>query len=138
MLTMSRENGTQLWNVKTGQAQSTVPIDNSFLIDGTRWNGGGATLVLFKLINVQNRVAVCGAYLNDGSVPGNVDRRFMRSTRVKIKNRTIIGNLGFMPKLRKNKLENAKAHCKVTRHEWKASYATAEPKLRNSEPVFEY
>ena len=135
----SRKNGPPPFlncAIASPAAATSIDVDDSFEVGGTNWRGGGITYIVYKLVNSNGKIAVCGAFFNEGPVPGHVDVKLLRSARVRLGQKTLIGNLSYFTRLRDDRPLTAK--CKLTTSAWSANVPNMKTEIKFNTRTFEY
>lgn len=99
-------------------AQQTQ-IDDAFRWSSFGWDGNGQTLVVWRPVIVDGKIAICGAYSSrGGSKYSNLSRQAVGDMRIDGPNGAFIRGLSFFNRVSNSQFEDqlrgAMANCRVT------------------------
>jgi hypothetical protein len=89
----------------------------------------GETMIVYALINVEDKATVCGMYLNKGVVPTDDLKRLLSKSELKSGRQTLVRNLSFFKNICTAGACVACAPCYKTSLDWKSSYGRTKPKF---------
>jgi len=95
------------------------------------WRGdpGGTTIIVYALINVEDKATVCGLHMNQGDVPAKRLSTLLANSSVSSGRETMVKGLSYF----KNACgpEGCKlcAPCMMTSFDWTSSYGRVKPKF---------
>ena len=119
----------------------TIPFDKNFYKYTVNWQGSdGKTIILFKVVNMSGKAAVCGGYYNEGNNTTTVvSRQYMQQAYIKLGKRSVVNNLSFLTRLTGHENPDTVAmKCRGGRLTWKPAYKTIEPEVRMNGNSVEY
>lgn len=111
-------------------AQSVVRLDGKVVGDGINWGGASKGTLVFaaKAINVNGKVAVCGAYGKEGRVPSNVNRRAMGDYSFYIGDTRILSDVSYFNLVGKpdDLSRGSQTACRLTDIAWQSGFSNAD------------
>ncbi|WP_208351538.1 hypothetical protein [Pseudaestuariivita rosea] len=102
-----------------------IPLGEDYEVAGINWSRNGETLIFYRVVQIDGRTAICGAFFSKGPVPGIVQRDLLKTARIRSGNTLLRTNLIYFKKLdpEVDTTETAKLDCRFSRKAWRASYA---------------
>lgn len=119
-----------------------VPLDDGFTGHKIRWSGRstGDTTIIYKVINVNGKAAVCGGFFTEGN--GSIvslSRASLRASSVEVAGVTLSRSASFFTRIDLDAaVESIEVRCQVSRQAWQSGFASAEPQLVSTQSRFEY
>lgn len=105
-------------------------IDNSYVVDGIRWDSGTTIYVLARTFDANGKVGVCGAWSARGgsSIVSQFHQDVMAAGRVVLDGTTVVLGLTFMQEHGEStELRGAAANCVRSDVDWQPGFAEQKP-----------
>lgn len=116
----------------------TTTVDDSFSVDGTRWQGNDAlSLLFFRTQEKAGFVEICGAIVTQGSgIYKSLEGQVLQGSYITLEGETVANSITFFNRLPQvtSELEpqdvlGKQARCATTGVAWRDAFVKAEPKL---------
>jgi hypothetical protein len=89
----------------------------------------GETMLVYAVVNVEDKATVCGMYLNDGVVPQAELKRLLATGEIRSGRQVLVRNLSYFTNACKAGGCKLCAPCFMTPLNWKSAYGRTKPKF---------
>ncbi|MEO1491194.1 MAG: hypothetical protein AAFV19_03465, partial [Pseudomonadota bacterium] len=114
----------------TGTPIAGQTIDDSYRVDGFRWDSGTTVYVMLKTFNADGKTGVCGAWTARGgsSNISHLNTEMMDAGSVALDGTTLVNGLGFMKEHGgTGDLKGQASNCVKTDVDWQPAFANERP-----------